>query len=459
MDVYFDETKVASIGGVESNTPLPGRISLLRPPDSLEIPATPGDGLISRLFEKIVKFISKLINSFLILIRIRPKPDINREITGDEIYAKLDELIKHPDQFAAALGVYVPPSQSGNLKSINLKVYGDEIPLFTVLCFEEGKKLHFDDGKITITPQVIEYVLKKARGLDLRTEEGSGVHIFFRVRSEEVLRILLDRDSSLIDFVDRQGQTALFYILKYHSGRTIEECRKMVQLLIFRGAKLDLPNSEGNSILHFCRDQPTAELLLKADPGLVFALNKHYESPIDSALETLKPYLTEFAKSHQERAPKDKNKLLEIAIGKASHSHGGESFETLKTARTLIEAGADVSTRIKMDGDRTESVLNCIISRSNYEAWRNLLPIAIKKATQEQIHSSLKTTLRKAMEWDEEQHWIEAARALISASVTPCNGILLRTIEIDSQRRRFESQEKSLEEWDSDENWGLFPKR
>ncbi|HSW72132.1 MAG TPA: hypothetical protein VLG44_01830, partial [Chlamydiales bacterium] len=196
------------------------------------------------------------------------------------------------------------------------------------------------------------------------------------------------------------------------------ECCKMVQLFISRSRDLKKYDSRGNSVLHVCKDQPIAALLLAADPHLIFALNEYYESPIDTAPPALKTYLTQFAAEHQELSPKDPNKLLEIAIGKAAYAEGRtpEPFETLEKARTLIEAGADVSTRIKLDGNDSQSVLDCIILHYYEETWRKLLPIAIKKATQKQIHSSLTATLSKTFDYSDDPYWIKALRELISAS-------------------------------------------
>ncbi|HSX03903.1 MAG TPA: hypothetical protein VLG76_04155 [Rhabdochlamydiaceae bacterium] len=485
MQIHFDEKNTARVGDVESKTPPTERVSLVTARNSLETMAMHSDGFLGRaniFFNGAQKFILSVVNSFLVAVGIKQKPPKNTDLP-DEVYRKLDELIKHPDQFAAALGVYVPPSQRGNLQSINLKVYAGHVPLFKALCHAEGRYLRFDNGKIIITPRVIEYVLKNARGLDLRATGGDGYHIFSMVHSEEVLRLLLDHDPSLITHTAKSGKTALFYNVEYQPGKTIEECRRMVQLLISRGAKLDLKDLEGNSVLHFCKDRATARFLLQADPTLVFARNKRYESPIDTAPLALEPYLTQFAEAHYELDPRYRypNKSLEIAVGKAVHAdlrepeessmtlerdriliksdRGkpiGETFETLETARILIEAGADVSTQVKFGVNGTQSVLDCIIMLCHREAWQRLLPIAIKKATQEQIHSSLKTTLFFALNKDDENHWIRSACALISASKAPCKDLRICKVSLNLDRQQFVPIEKSLEAWDREKRWGLF---
>ncbi|HSX03902.1 MAG TPA: hypothetical protein VLG76_04150 [Rhabdochlamydiaceae bacterium] len=463
MDIHFDATKTACVLYVASQTPASDRLSPETRRDSLEASASPVDGFRcsnKTFFNNFIKPILNAINSFLIAIRIRPKPSIETEISGDEVNAKLDELIKHPIQFAAALGVHVPLSQRRNLKSINLKVNGDETPLFSALCFAEGQNLRFDHGKITVTPRVIKYVLENALGLDLKAKNQYGSSILTFAGSEEVLSMLLERDSSLITLMDKFGRTSLFYHVQEQCGKTIEECCKMVQLFILRSTDLKKCDSRKNSVLHVCKDQPIAALLLAADPHLIFALNEYYESPIDTAPPALKTYLTQFAEEHQELSPKDPNKLLEIAIGKAAYAEGRtpKPFETLETARTLIEAGADVSTRIKLDGGDTQSVLDCIILHYYKETWRELLPIAIQKATQEQIHSSLITTLSKAYDLYGDSGWIEAARELISASKAPCNDLRLRKNVFNPEKGEHVSQEKSLEEWDKEQKWDLFLK-
>ncbi|HSW72133.1 MAG TPA: hypothetical protein VLG44_01835, partial [Chlamydiales bacterium] len=181
--------------------------------------------------------------------------------------------------------------------------------------------------------------------IDLRANDKDALHIFSKIHSKEVLSLLLDCEPSFTGLRD--------------------------------------PN--GNTVLHVCKDRPTAKLLLEADPTLVFARNKHYESPIDTTPAALEMYLTQFAETHSDLGPKDFNKSLEIAIGKAIHAdlrepgeasmtlerdriliksdRGipiGETFETLETARILIEAGADVSTQVKFGVNGTQSVLDCI---------------------------------------------------------------------------------------------------
>lgn len=150
------------------------------------------------------------------------------------------------------------------------------------------------------------------------------------------------------------------------------------------------------------------------------------------------------------------NFMLTTAITDANKVETGEHFPTLKEAKFAIEQGADVGTLIKVDETHQESVLDIIIDWSNYTEWNALLPLAIQKASQVQIRTSLERTIKSLLN-GEEKHLIEAARLLIAASNTSCKNIEVKKPGLILPCLVIPEESKTLESWDKEKNWGLFP--
>ncbi|HSX03901.1 MAG TPA: hypothetical protein VLG76_04145 [Rhabdochlamydiaceae bacterium] len=210
-----------------------------------------------------------------------------------------------------------------------------------------------------------------------------------------------------------------------------------------------IPASGGVSAV---TSQDSLESMESSDAGVGSDTNTFTNSFISSLLSSIDSSLISIGIK-----PKPSNdRKLKIAICAAIQSNG-KSLEALETIIGLIEAGADASAKVELD-DFPKSIFYWIVLFYQYEPWQKLLPIAIKKVSQGEIHDSLKIALMRALDEPNKKCWIEAARILISTSTTPCNDLTIWALVEDKEKGNWTNQEKSLEAWDREKNWDLFPK-
>ncbi|HSX12209.1 MAG TPA: hypothetical protein VLF61_01835, partial [Rhabdochlamydiaceae bacterium] len=176
-------------------------------------------------------------------------------------------------------------------------------------------------------------------------------------------------------------------------------------------------------------------------PSLIFVPNNNDQMPEETNIG-LKDFFAEFARDHQHLNPKDLNPL-KLAVGEAIYLHAiaKDYSKELTQAKELIEKGANLSTPLSAFGDQAKSIFHHIIDLSLHKPWRELLEVALQKATQEQILEAVDYTIISILDGRTKQHWFDAARQLIQKCENP--GALI-------------IQEKTLETWDREKGWKLF---
>lgn len=205
-------------------------------------------------------------------------------------------------------------------------------------------------------------------------------------------------------------------------------------------------------------------------------------TPAESSLETLLPPPTritrfinwisdlfnKFLILFRGTSEKNKNALLATAITQATRLEDATHFPTLSQAKLWIENGADLGTMaidhaLRNSRSNEYPLFTIIVNWSHCDEWKELLTLAIQKASQSQIRTALENTIKTLLS-EEQPHLIQAAKELIAAGTKfPSKEIIIAiplTI-IDENDKCSEITETqicdALEDWDRKKGWGLFP--
>ncbi len=327
---------------------------------------------------------------------------------------------------------------------------------FSCFCASENRMLKIENrAYFQVTPKVIGYVLSQLSYLNVNYQDSLDRNIYSYIRSAETLHYLLTQFPRLTNKQDCHGRTPLrLYatlqeqpplppdVVSNETKLSLQERGKIIAYLIsIPTVDILTQDSLGNSILHCCFYKFIARLLLEKEPSLIFVPNNNDQMPEETNIG-LKDFFAEFARDHQHLNPKDLNPL-KLAVGEAIYLHAiaKDYSKELTQAKELIEKGANLSTPLSAFGDQAKSIFHHIIDLSLHKPWRELLEVALQKATQEQILEAVDYTIISILDGRTKQHWFDAARQLIQKCENP--GALI-------------IQEKTLETWDREKGWKLF---
>eukprot|EP01060_Flectonema_neradi_P032972 TRINITY_DN538_c3_g1_i1.p1 TRINITY_DN538_c3_g1~~TRINITY_DN538_c3_g1_i1.p1 ORF type:complete len:414 (+),score=74.24 TRINITY_DN538_c3_g1_i1:60-1301(+) len=175
---------------------------------------------------------------------------------------------------------------------------------------------------------VAQELLKHDVDLDHRNKDGMTIlHI---VKDIETATLIIDKNPSLLDATTPSGNSPLHYCWGMRAAPA------MTQLLVDKGASVNLQNSEGLTPLHYVENCESAQYLIDHGADLSIADNKG-RTPLHSCFGD-----GEFWPSIA---------LLYISLGSDIHAKDQEGYTLLHyvtdltVAETLVEKGADVNVR------------------------------------------------------------------------------------------------------------------
>ena len=172
---------------------------------------------------------------------------------------------------------------------------------------------------------------------------SQNIHDFVRHGNLQKVRFILDNNPECINEIDKSGNAPIHWAVS-------EELIDIIELLIKRGANLNVKNSEGytalNSSIHLNKIN-AAEFLIKNRAPVNFDKNLYFNS-LYLAVRYNRKEIADIMIDNNVELPADKNEiriLLHFAVTK----------NMVRLAEKLIEAGADINSKSRTGGSLLHS--------------------------------------------------------------------------------------------------------